>query len=408
MVQIVIEDQIRGEQVAVDMLDHDTVRAAITRLVDDFGLPKQSFKKQLLTYHLARADGDGSGRPFDIDDPVATLDLTDSERLVLSSPDASPVWAEITQLIGDVENELEVQATTLVDTVTTEIRTDVSERLTAIRQEIEKEARGRLRGFGSGLPFLRRFRARRLMSRLARTGATPNAVADVRVGLSQLTTAVSHVWRITPFVVGATVAAGAATAVEIADDDVNAKDIVNELTTAEPGEKSPLELAVDSAINGDNGTGDTQGEGVEGDDGLLLTKGDVDDAVAGAIRVALQEADVNDLPELFVTDLAKEIGEQLTERIQAEVPTAERDSIATAALGGVTRSSPTRDLEPNQTLWDLASDMQGNPDPTCGDGPFEEPLTVYVRRIWAANVGTLGFDPNSVDPADDLKVPCPI
>ncbi len=424
MIDVVVNDEIRGAREAVQLHDEHSVGVSIRRLIDLFDLPWRSLDKRALNYRLSRpgaeaADdvdaeaGDRAGgaadrvdeRYFADDVTIGELALIPGETLVLSSPDASVVWAEVNGLIGQVEDELRLHVTDWRDDVTEEVRADVSRRLTDVRSEIERMARNRLRGEGARPSLRHRLRARRLMSRVARTGIAPDEVAGVRVGLSQLTTAASMAFRAAPFVAGAGLVGASAVAVEVADDDLSKEDVEEVLaTTTTTGGPTTTGSGDGSTSVTDGGPTTTTDGGTvaTGDELRLLLREELTVALAGQLTAEEVERIVNDAVGAVQDE------ETLRGLIRREVPGAERDEVTSQALGDVERTSPTRPLDSGQTLWAIAVDMQANPvDRGCGPGPFDESIAAYVRRIWAANAGTLGGDPDRIDPAETIRIPCP-
>lgn len=413
VVEVVVRDEIRGAEEAVQLHEKHTVAVSLRRLIEQFDLPWRTVDKRPLTYRLARPGPEGDERFFEAEREVAQFDLIDGETLVLSSPDASLVWAEVNGLLGEVEDELRLHATEWRDDVTGEIKADVSRRLTDIRGEIERVARDRLRGDGARPPFLKRLQAHRLMRRVARTGISPDEVAGVRVGLSQLTTAASFAFRAAPFVAGAAVVGASAVAVEATDADLTEADI---------------EAAVEEALKDGGPIGDgADGPGGDGADGESGNDGD--DGTDGEDGSDHDAVTIARIEELLVTELDGRLTGVLTDEnadriireavvavldgdefrgvIRREVPAAEQDQTTAAALGRLTPTSPTLPVVSGDSLWSVAVAAQRNPPAGCSDGPFDESIAVYVRRIWAANAGAIGGDPDVIDPADGLRVPCP-
>ncbi len=385
VIEIVVEDEIRSASETVQVHERHTVGVTIRRLVELFDLPWRTVDKRPLTYRLARPGPDDDPDHFTDDQEIAALDLLPGETVVLSSPDASVVWAEINGLLGQVEDELRLQATEWRDEVTGEVRADVSRRLAGIRGEIERVARQRLLGDGARPPLLRRLRARRLMRQVARTGVAPDGVAGVRVGLSQLTTVASMALRAAPFAAGAALVGASAVAVEAADEDLTAEDV-----------KTVVEETLETTTTTTTGAG-------AGTDPLRV-------AIREELALALTGRLTAEEVERIVTDAVASIrdDEALRGIIRSEVPAAERDEVTALALGGVERTSPTRALAVGESLWAVAVDARGDPEALgCDPGPFTESTGAYVRRIWAANVGVLGGDPDTIDPADALRIPCP-
>ncbi len=390
--------------------EQHTVAVTLRRLIEQFDLPWRTLDKRSLTYRLARPGADGDQQHFDPDQEITELHLIDGETLILSSPDASVVWAEVNGLLGEVEDELRLHATEWRDEVTGEVRADVSRRLTGIRGEIERVARERLRGDGARPPFLKRIQAHRLMRRVARTGIAPDEVAGVRVGLSQLTTAASFAFRAAPFVAGAAVVGASAVAVEAADDDLTEADI-----------EAAVEEALEDVEDGTDGTDGESGDdsdGSGGEDGLDGADGADHDAVTMAEIEDLLVAELDDrLADVLTEANADRIirdavvatldGEEFRGVIRREVPTAEQDQTTSAALGRLTADSPTVPVVAGDSLWSVAVAAQEDPPAGCDPGPFEESIAVYVRRIWAANAGDIGGDPDVIDPAEGIRVPCP-
>jgi hypothetical protein len=392
--RVVIEDEIRGGREPVEVHEDHSVGQTIDRLVERAGLPRRSLDKRRLTYDLARPADEDDRRPFGLDQRIGDLRLVDGEVLVLSSPDASPVWAEINGLVGQVEDELRVQAGAWRDEITDEVRADISGRLTHLRGELDREARGRLQGLTSRLPWRRRLRARRLMRQVAATGAVPDDVAGVQVGLSQLTAAVSQAWRVTPFVIGGVVAGAGAVAVEAIDEDATSEEIAQELAD---------DLGDDLADD----VSDRLAAEIAARLGLP-TADEVEEIVRA--QVDLESRLTAERVEQIIDDAvaSRGAGADLVEIIRREVPGAEQDGVASTALGGVTRSSPVRALDPGETLWSVALDVRGDPGAIgCDAGPPAETVGAYVRRIWAANAGVLGGDPDRIDPVAEIRVPCP-
>ncbi|MEM9562975.1 MAG: hypothetical protein AAGA93_10175 [Actinomycetota bacterium] len=390
MIEIVVDDEIRGATETVQVNERQTVAVTIRRLVELFDLPWRTLDRRPLTYRLARPGPDDDAvDAFADEDEIVTLDLVPGETLALSSPDASLVLAEINSLLGQVEDELRLQATEWRDEVTGEVRADVSRRLTGIRGEIERMARQRLLGDGTRPPLLHRLRARRLMRQVARTGVAPDGVAGVRVGLSQLTTAASMAFRAAPFAAGAALVGASAVAVEATDDDLTADDV---------------RVVVEETLESTTTTTGVGGGGAEPTlDPLRL-------AIREELALALTGRLTADEVERIVTDAVASIrdDEELRGIIRSEVPAAERDEVTSAALGGVERTSPTRALAIGESLWSVAVEVRADPEAIgCDPGPFTESTGAYVRRIWAANAGTLGGDPDAIDPAEAIRIPCP-
>jgi len=416
VVEVLVEDEIRAAQETVQLHEQHTVAVTLRRLIERFDLPWRTMKKRPLTYRLARPGPDGDVQYFDPDQELADLHLVDGETLVLSSPEASKVWVEVHGLLGKVEDELQLHVNEVREDVSDAVTADVSRRLTNIRSEIEQVARHRLRGNGSRPPLRRRFEARRLMGQLAKTGISPDEVAGVRVGLSQLTTAASYAFRVAPFVAGAAVVGASAVAVEAADDDLTEADIQAAVEDALDEADDPGDGPGDDGTDGEGGGDGTDGEG--GDDG--------DDGSDGADHDAVTIATIE---ELLVTELDGRLSGVLTDEnadriireavvsvldgeefrgvIRREVPAAERDQTTSSALGRLTPDSPSLPLVSGDTLWSVAVAAQRNPPAGCPTGPFDESIAVYLRRIWAANAGTLGGDPDVIDPAAGIRVPCP-
>lgn len=400
LILVEVDDEVRGVSETVQLHRGHTVAASLRRLIDLFGLPWRTVDRKPLTYRLARPGPDGEGSHFAEETEVADLQLVEGDRLVLSSPDASAAWVEINALIGQVEDELRLQATDFRDQVTEEVRADVSRRLTGIRAEIERVARSRLLGDGARPSLRSRLRARRLIRRVAGTGISPDEVAGVRVGLSQLTTAASMAFRAAPFVAGAAVVGASAVAVEAADDDLSADEV-----------EQAIHEAVDDALDQQPDGGGEDGGGGEDDEEAI------DPVVAGLREAVRAELDLI-RPDLLTAEQVEDIvagavaslpeNEAFLGVIRREVPGAEVDGVTSSALGGLTRETPSRPLAAGETLWSVAVDVRADPTSLgCEPGPFAESVAVHVRRIWAANAGTLGGDPDRIDPAAGLRVPCP-
>lgn len=393
MPEVVVKDRIRGVSDRYTVHNSDSVDRTISRLIHHFGLPRQDFKRQTLTYWLGRPGPEDDPENFPGHRPVGEVGLRDNDTLWLSSPDAGAVWTEISRLVDEVNDELRLQVTTWSDEATAEVRSEVSTGLTAIRSEIDQEVRERLEGAAAKVPFWRRLRARWKMRRLAKTGALSEEVAGVRIGLSQLSTAASYAVKATPFVVGATMVATGAGAVAAADDDSGADDTggrppvgTEVLVMTEADLEALLEANADRIID------------------AQISDADIEAAVRAAIEDQESDVDVT----FDVDAFAAAVAAQLPELIRREVPGAEQDGVTSASLGDVSRSSPIRSVELNDTLWAIAVDAQANPDRLgCDPGPFEESVAVYVRRIWAANAGSFGGDPDQIDPIDEIRVPCP-
>lgn len=407
MVEVIVEDEIRGGRESMLLNEEHTVGRCIARLVDVFGLPRRFTNQQSLSYHLGRVQP-GPGEPFfEDDDVVAGLDLVDGEHLVLTSLDASAVWAEVNGLIGQVEGVLGLSNLAWRDEITGEIRGDVQRRLAALRVEIDREARATFRDSSSvfrrastGIPLRNRRRARRLMRQVARTGIAPDEVAAVRLGLAQLGTAANHAWRLAPFLIGAAVATAGAATVQLLDDDVDTAAVTELSGTVE-------DRTGDLASSGDVGELTSAVERLEtailtSTGGQSLTAAEVDELVRAALAEALAEP--VELPPGFADDLA----DSFRSVVRDEVPEAEQDGIASPALGGLTPDTPSRPLAEGETLWSVALDTRADPESLgCAPGPFDESVAAYVRRIWAANAGSLGGDPDAIDPLTELRVPCP-
>ena len=394
LIEVEVDDEVRGVSETVQLHQGHTVAVSLRRLIDLFGLPWRTLDRKPLTYRLARPGPDGEGSHVAEETEVADLQLVEGDRLVLSSPDASAAWAEINALIGQVEDELRLQATDFRDQVTEEVRADVSRRLTGIRAEIERVARSRLLGDGARPSLRSRLRARRLIRRVAGTGISPDEVAGVRVGLSQLTTAASMAFRAAPFVAGAAVVGASAVAVEAVDDDLSADEV-----------EQAIQEAVDDALDQQ-----ADGDGREDEEAI-------DPVVAGLREAVRAELDLI-RPDLLTAEQVEDIvadavaslpeNEAFLGVIRREVPGAEADGVTSSALGGLTRETPSRPLAAGETLWSVAIDVRADPASLgCEPGPFAESVAVHVRRIWAANAGTLGGDPDRIDPAAGLRVPCP-
>jgi len=420
VVEVLVEDRIRGAEGTVPLHEQHTVAMTLRRLIEHFDLPWRTLKKRPLTYRLARPGPDGDMQFFDPDQEMAELHLIDGETLVLSSPEASSVWAEINGLLGKVENELQLHVDKAREDVSEAVTADVSRRLTNIRSEIEQMARQRLRANGSRPPLHKRLRARKLMGRLAQTGISQDEVAGVRVGLSQLTTAASYAFRAAPFVAGAAVVGASAVAVEAADDDLTEADL-----------QAAVEEALDEVTDtgggtggggGDDGTdgeggddgddgegGDDGGDGLDGADHDAVTIARIEELLVAELDGRLSGVLTEDNADLIIREAVESVlgGEEFLGVIRREVPAAEQDQTSSSALGRLTPDSPSQPLVSGDTLWSVAVAAQRNPPAGCADGPFDESIAVYVRRIWAANAGTLGGDPDAIDPADGIRVPCP-
>ncbi|MEL6984855.1 MAG: hypothetical protein AAFO29_20670 [Actinomycetota bacterium] len=209
---------------------------------------------------------------------------------------------------------------------------------------------------------------------------------------------------------GAAVVGASAVAVEAADDDLTEADI-----------EAAVEEALEDVEDGTDGTDGESGDdsdGSEGEDGLDGADGADHDAVTMAEIEDLLVAELDDrLADVLTETSADRIirdavvatldGEEFRGVIRREVPTAEQDQTTSAALGRLTADSPTVPVVAGDSLWSVAVAAQENPPAGCAPGPFEESIAVYVRRIWAANAGDIGGDPDVIDPAEGIRVPCP-
>ncbi len=213
-----IDDRVRARRLTRALDAEQTAGDLVHQLIAEERLPTHTFRRKTLTYALLSDDG-----ALDPATTLAEAGITAGATIGLECPDAAPVWARVQQLLGRVENELDVEARRHGERIRTHVRDaidetidelaapitrpigaarqladdtvrsatrrvtdDVTGRLDAIKARVLDEIGDRLRGARSTIDLRTRVRVRRDLRKLAGTGVLENNGEQVRRALRAL------------------------------------------------------------------------------------------------------------------------------------------------------------------------------------------------------------------------------
>ncbi len=214
-----IEDRVRNQRLTRPLGDAATAADFLEALIVGERLPTHTFRRQPLDYRLVFGT--------ELLSPGRDLRaLPDGSTLGLECPEAGRVWLRVHELIGRVEDEVRVEAgrqkarveqhirgevdaavdqiaegltkpirdvreaaDDLVRSATDQITSDVKHRIEGIKSRLLGEVSSRLRGETSTIGLGSRLRARRDISRLAKTGVLRADAEPIRQSLRGLAAA---------------------------------------------------------------------------------------------------------------------------------------------------------------------------------------------------------------------------